>query len=184
MPRKIGVVTSSTGGAAIRDIITVIKRRYPIGDILIYPVLVQGDLAPKEICEGLNYLNSREDVDVIITGRGGGSLEELFAFNDEKVARTIYSMDKPVISAVGHETDFTIADFVADLRAPTPSAAAELVTPDLDKLIDDLKDKFDRLNRVYHYRLKDCSIKLKYIKRSLDYYNPINQSREKNSRTR
>lgn len=178
MPRKIGVVTSSTG-AAIRDIITVIKRRYPIGDILIYPVLVQGDLAPKEICEGLNYLNSREDVDVIITGRGGGSLEELFAFNDEKVARTIYSMDKPVISAVGHETDFTIADFVADLRAPTPSAAAELVTPDLDKLIDDLKDKFDRLNRVYHYRLKDCSIKLKYIKRSLDYYNPINQSREK-----
>lgn len=178
MPNKIGVVTSSTG-AAIRDIITVIRRRYPIGHILIYPVLVQGDLAPKEICEGLLYLNDREDVDVIITGRGGGSLEELFAFNDEKVARTIYSINKPVISAVGHETDFTIADFVADLRAPTPSAAAELATPRLDKLMDGLMDKFTRLNKVYRYKLNDYNIKLKYIRRSLDYYNPINQLRDK-----
>ncbi|TCS91349.1 exodeoxyribonuclease VII large subunit [Keratinibaculum paraultunense] len=178
MPKKIGVVTSSTG-AAIRDIITVIKRRYPIVDVLIYPVLVQGEQAACEICKGLSYLDERDDIDVIITGRGGGSMEELFAFNDEKVARTIFSMNKPVISAVGHETDFTIADFVADLRAPTPSVAAELATPELDKLNDNLKGKFNRLNKNFLYILNNNFIKLKYIKRGLIYYNPINQIKEK-----
>ncbi len=178
MPKKIGVVTSSTG-AAIRDIITVIKRRYPIVDVLIYPVLVQGEQAACEICDGLSYLDKRDDIDVIITGRGGGSMEELFAFNDERVARTIFSMNKPVISAVGHETDFTIADFVADLRAPTPSVAAELATPELDKLKENLKDKLDRLNKNYLYILNNNCIKLKYIKKGLAYYNPINQIKEK-----
>ncbi len=178
LPMKVGVVTSSTG-AAIRDIITVIKRRFPLADILIYPVLVQGVQAPKEICEGLIYLDSREDVDVIITGRGGGSMEELFAFNDESVARTIYDMKKPIISAVGHETDFTIADFVADLRAPTPSAAAELATPELNKLKENLDEKFFRLNKSFDYKINDCNIKLKYIRRSLDYYSPVNQLKEK-----
>ncbi|WP_236908765.1 exodeoxyribonuclease VII large subunit [Clostridium sp. Cult3] len=178
MPKKIGVVTSSTG-AAIRDIITVIKRRYPIADILIYPVLVQGIQAPREICQGLLYLDNRDDIDVIITGRGGGSIEELFAFNDESVARTIYAMEKPVVSAVGHETDFTIADFVADLRAPTPSAAAELVTPELDKLKENLDAKMAQLNRNYNYILNEHCVRLKYIRRSLDYYNPIDQIKEK-----
>jgi exodeoxyribonuclease VII large subunit len=177
-PKKIGVVTSSTG-AAIRDIITVINRRFPLADILIYPVLVQGVQAPKDICEGLTYVDSIEDIDVIITGRGGGALEELFAFNDELVARTIYNMEKPLISAVGHETDFTIADFVADLRAPTPSAAAELATPELIKLKENLDEKFIQLKKSFSYLLNDCNIKLRYIEKSLDYYNPINQLKER-----
>lgn len=178
MPKKIGVVTSSTG-AAIRDIINVIGRRFPIADILIYPVLVQGVQAPKEISEGLIYLDNREDIDVIITGRGGGSIEELFAFNDELVARTIYNINTPIVSAVGHETDFTIADFVADLRAPTPSAAAEIVTPELSKLKEDLEDKFIQLNRNYYYILKSYNKNLEYIKKDLNYYNPINQIKDK-----
>lgn len=178
LPKKVGVVTSSTG-AAIKDIITVIKRRFPLTNILIYPVLVQGVQAPKEIVEGLKYLDDRDDIDVIITGRGGGSIEELFAFNDESVARTIYNMRKPVISAVGHETDFTIADFVADLRAPTPSAAAELATPKLSELKESLDGSFARLNKGYKHTLNGCNIKLKYIKRGLDFYNPTNQLKEK-----
>ncbi|WP_236913387.1 exodeoxyribonuclease VII large subunit [Clostridium sp. Cult1] len=177
-PNKIGVVTSSTG-AAIKDIITVIKRRFPRANIIIYPVLVQGDKAPIEICEGLEYLDKREDIDVIITGRGGGSIEELFAFNDESVARTIYNMKKPIVSAVGHETDFTIADFVADLRAATPSAAAEIVTPEQNKLIENLNQSFTRICNLFSYIINDNRIKLNYIKKSLDFYSPIYQLREK-----
>jgi len=178
MPKKIGVVTSSTG-AAIRDIITVMKRRFPVANILIYPVLVQGVQAPKEIVEGLTYLDSREDIDIIITGRGGGSMEELFAFNDELVARTIYNMKTPVVSAVGHETDFTIADFVADLRAPTPSAAAEMVTPELSKLKEEWDNRLIQLERNYMYILGNHNRHLEYIKKDLNYYNPINQTRDK-----
>lgn len=178
MPKKLGVVTSATG-AAVRDIITVIKRRFPRTDILIYPVLVQGVGAPKEICQGLLYLDSREDVDVIITGRGGGSMEELFAFNDEELARTIYKMKTPVISAVGHETDFTIADFVADLRAATPSAAAELATPELNELESNLENNYRQLNRVYSYIMDNSLRELDYINRDLNYYSPINQIRDK-----
>ncbi|WP_223375858.1 exodeoxyribonuclease VII large subunit [Schnuerera sp. xch1] len=178
LPKKIGVVTSSTG-AAIRDIITVIKRRYPISDILIYPALVQGRQAPETICEGLRYLDDIEDIDVIITGRGGGSIEELFAFNNESVARTIYNMKKPVVSAVGHETDFTIADFIADLRAPTPSAAAEMVTPELEKLTMDLNEKFNRLIKSLNHIINDSNIKLNYIYNNLSFHNPINQLKEK-----
>lgn len=178
MPKKIGLVTSSTG-AAVRDIITVTKRRFPIADILIYPVLVQGVQAPKEICEGLLYLDNREDIDIIITGRGGGSIEELFAFNDELLARTIYNMNTPVVSAVGHETDFTIADFVADLRAPTPSAAAEMITPELEKLQEDLNSKFTKLNRNYAFLMEMYNRNLDYIKKDLKYYNPLNQIKDK-----
>lgn len=177
-PKKIGIVTSSTG-AAIKDIITVIKRRFPVANIIIYPVLVQGEQAPEEICKGLKFLDEREDIDVIITGRGGGSIEELFAFNDEAVARTIFAMNTPVVSAVGHETDFTIADFVADLRAPTPSAAAEIVTPELDKLMEDLNNKCSKLCSNINYLLSNNSVKLSYIKRSLDFNNPVYQLREK-----
>jgi exodeoxyribonuclease VII large subunit len=127
LPRKIAVVTSSTG-AAIRDILRVLHRRNRSLHVLIYPVKVQGTGAAQEIAAGIRYLNTFEDIDVIITGRGGGSIEDLWAFNEEPVARAIFQSRIPVISAVGHEIDFTIADMVADLRAPTPSAAAEMVS--------------------------------------------------------
>jgi len=126
LPKRIGVVTSPTG-AAIKDILRVIKRRHPRMQILIYPVPVQGAEAAPKVVEAVQYFNRERSVDVVIVGRGGGSLEDLWAFNEEVVARTLYASNIPIISAVGHETDYTIADFVADLRAPTPSAAAEMV---------------------------------------------------------
>lgn len=178
MPKKVGVVTSSTG-AAIKDIITVIQRRFPPCEILIYPTLVQGIQAPKEICEGLKYLDKRDDVDLIITGRGGGAMEELFAFNDEEVARTIYKLSTPIISAVGHETDFTIADFVADLRAPTPSAAAELSVPDMEHLIHKIENKYDRLEQLTLRLLNDYNTEIKHLNKEIKYFSPINQLRQK-----
>ena len=178
MPRKIGVVTSSTG-AAIQDIINVIKRRFPPCEILIYPTLVQGTQAPKEICQGLNYLDNRDDVDLIITGRGGGAMEELFAFNDEEVARTIYKLKTPIISAVGHETDFTIADFVADLRAATPSAAAELSVPEIDHLINLLESKHNKLEQLILKQIREYKDQLRYFSNEFKYYNPINQLKDK-----
>lgn len=134
MPKVVGIVTSPTG-AAVRDIISIIKRRCPCTDIYLYAVQVQGAGAENEIAEGIRYFNSKKNVDVMIIGRGGGSIEELWAFNEEAVAKAIYESDIPVISAVGHETDFTIADFTADLRAATPSAAAELAVPDKKSLL-------------------------------------------------
>ena len=127
-PSKIGVITSPTG-AAVRDILNVLKRRYALADIYIYPALVQGVGAAKTIAHGIECFNREKLADVLIVGRGGGSIEDLWAFNEEEVAYAIYNSEIPVISAVGHETDFTIADFVADLRAPTPSAGAELAAP-------------------------------------------------------
>lgn len=132
-PRKIGVVTSSTG-AVIRDIINVSSKRFCGISILLYPAKVQGDGAAESIVEGIRYFNTRDDIDVIIIGRGGGSIEELWAFNEEIVARAIFESRIPVISAVGHETDYTIADFVADVRASTPSHAAEIAVPRFDEL--------------------------------------------------
>ncbi len=129
-PRKIGIVTSA-GAAALRDILTVLERRNPLASVLIAPTLVQGELAPPQIVRALRWLDDRDDIDLIIIARGGGSIEDLWAFNDERVARAIFAARHPIISGVGHETDFTITDFVADLRAPTPSAAAELAVPDL-----------------------------------------------------
>ncbi|WP_353095881.1 exodeoxyribonuclease VII large subunit [Tissierella praeacuta] len=178
MPRKIGVVTSSTG-AAIRDIITIVRRRFPPCNILIYPSLVQGAQAPKEICEGLKYLDSRDDIDLIITGRGGGSIEELFAFNDEELARTIYKLKTPIISAVGHETDFTIADFVSDLRAPTPSAAAELSVPDIIHLSNELKSKYKRLTKNIYCLMEDCRIELNHLNANIKFYSPVNKLKDK-----
>ena len=140
LPRKIGVVTSPTG-AAVRDIINVLTRRFPNIEILLAPVTVQGEGSAPRIARAISYLNSRDDIDLMIVGRGGGSLEDLWAFNEEVVARAIAASDIPVISAVGHEIDFTIADFVADLRAPTPSAAAELAVP----VQTDLGTQIDRL---------------------------------------
>lgn len=133
-PAKIGIVTS-TEAAALQDMLNIISRRYPIAEIVIYPCLVQGANAPESICSALKRADSGEN-DIIIVGRGGGSLEDLMAFNSESVARAIFKCETPVISAVGHETDTTIADYAADLRAPTPSAAAELAVPELSSLIN------------------------------------------------
>ncbi|MDY6854671.1 MAG: exodeoxyribonuclease VII large subunit [Thermodesulfobacteriota bacterium] len=138
LPRKIGLVTSPTG-AAVRDMIHVIHRRFPNVEIVIFPVRVQGEGSSFEIAHAIEDLDRISDLDVIITGRGGGSIEDLWSFNEEIVARAIYHCEIPVISAVGHEIDYTISDFVADLRAPTPSAAAELVVPNKSELINSLK---------------------------------------------
>lgn len=146
MPRSIGVVTSPTG-AVIRDIINVTKRRFPKVDIKLYPVNVQGDKSAEDICSGIEFFNRMENVDTIIIGRGGGSLEELWSFNEEIVAREIFKSKIPIISAVGHETDFTICDFVSDMRAPTPSAAAEIATPDLLEIYYKLDNIKNRMNR-------------------------------------
>lgn len=178
MPSKIGIVTSSTG-AAIRDIITIIKRRFPPCKLVIYPTLVQGPNAPKEISEGLKFLDSMEDVDLIITGRGGGSIEELWAFNDEALARTIFNLKTPVISAVGHETDFTIADFVADLRAPTPSAGAEVAVPDMEYLLHILSTKYNRLISNFYGWNKNHTRELESLERNLRFNNPINRLKDK-----
>jgi exodeoxyribonuclease VII large subunit len=143
-PRRIGVVTSPMA-AVLRDIINVLSRRYPFAQVVLAPSAVQGVDAPPQIASALAALNALGNVDVIIVARGGGSLEDLWAFNDEMVARAIVASAAPVISAVGHETDFTIADFVADLRAPTPSAAAELVAPDIGDLVLQLAADKNRL---------------------------------------
>lgn len=177
-PSRIGVVTSSTG-AAVHDIINIISRRYRCADILIYPVLVQGQGAAAEISSAIELLNKRNDVDVIITGRGGGSIEELWAFNEEIVARAIYQSRIPVISAVGHETDFTIADFVADLRAPTPSAAAELCVPDQNDVEYKLRMCMNSLINLISYDIKNKKAVLEQNKKIMQSLNPISQINQK-----
>jgi len=149
IPSRIGVVTSPTG-AAVRDIINVCKRRFPYAEIVVYPALVQGEGAVDSVSEGIRYFNTKCPCDVLIVGRGGGSIEDLWAFNSEKVARYVAASNIPVISAVGHETDFTICDFVADRRAPTPSAAAEIAVPE----INELKQKFNNIISREHMVLK------------------------------
>ncbi|MGN0599846.1 MAG: exodeoxyribonuclease VII large subunit [Oscillospiraceae bacterium] len=154
-PTKIGIVTSIEA-AALQDMLNIISRRYPIAEIVIYPCLVQGANAPESICSALKRADVSEN-DIIIVGRGGGSLEDLMAFNSESVARTIFNCETPVISAVGHETDTTIADFAADLRAPTPSAAAELAVPELSSLINFLNAS----QKVLEKRLIDKTVFLR-----------------------
>lgn len=156
LPRKIGVVTSPTG-AAIRDIINVLTRRFPNVEILLAPVTVQGAGSEKRIARAIEYLGTRKDIDVIIAGRGGGSLEDLWCFNEEVVARAIAACPVPLISAVGHEIDFTIADFVADVRAPTPSAAAELAVPDKA----DLQARIERARQRLRQGLKHRELELR-----------------------
>lgn len=170
-PAKIGVVTSSTG-AAIHDILNVLRRRFENVSILIFPSKVQGKEAAAEIVEGIRLLNDITDVDVLIVGRGGGSIEDLWPFNEEIVARAIYSSKKPIISAVGHETDFTIADFVADVRAPTPSAAAELVVKDRDDLRNRLKSYAIRISRQLQQSIQVNDNRLKSIMSRTIYKEP------------
>jgi exodeoxyribonuclease VII large subunit len=152
LPRRIGIVTSPRG-AALHDMLNILARRHENVGILIYPAQVQGETAAAEVAAGVKYFNRIKNVDVIIVARGGGSIEDLAAFNDEALARTISASALPVISAVGHETDFTIADFVADLRAPTPSAAAELVIESKHRLAEHLAHLHQRLDRATRYRL-------------------------------
>lgn len=163
-PRTIGVVTSPTG-AAVRDIIHVLTRRWPSVTIQIYPVRVQGEGAATEIAQAITHLDRhrRGAMDVLIVGRGGGSVEDLWAFNEEVVARAIAASGIPIISAVGHETDFSISDFVADVRAPTPSAAAEIVVPDRRELLRQLADIAQRLGRGVAHRLTEAASRLRLI---------------------
>lgn len=152
-PSKIGVATSNMG-AAIEDIKNITKRRYPLCELVIVPTAVQGIQATDDIVRSLKILDSIEDIDVIIVGRGGGSIEDLWAFNTEEVARAVFNCRKPVISAVGHETDFTICDFVADLRAPTPSAAAELAVPDINSVLNFLESAEQSLSKCLIRKLE------------------------------
>ena len=171
-PNTVGVVTSPTG-AAIRDILTTIKRRYPIAKVLIFPALVQGEQAAPSIVSAIKQANDKvNQVDVLIIGRGGGSIEELWAFNEEIVARAIYESRVPIISAVGHETDFTIADFVADLRAPTPTGAAELAVPHVDEWVERVLTRQTRLIRAIKEKLSFQTGKLERIEKSYAFRYP------------
>lgn len=170
-PRTIGVITSPTG-AAVRDILTTIKRRYPIAHILIIPAVVQGDQAKNSIVNAIKKANELGEIDCLIVGRGGGSIEELWGFNEEIVARAIYTSEIPIISAVGHETDFTIADFVADMRAPTPTGAAELAVPHVDELMERILTRQARLVRVIKERVQLSREKLNRIERSYAFRYP------------
>ena len=177
-PRKIGVVTSPTG-AAIQDIRNIVFRRFPSAEIVLYPVLVQGDGAAQQIADAIEYFNQKDLADVLIVGRGGGSIEDLWAFNEEIVAYAIYNSIIPVISAVGHETDFTISDFVADLRAPTPSAAAELAVPDKAELLNNLNFLFKHCNQAMADILSGKRNELEYITSSIYLKNPLMLIRQK-----
>ncbi|MBR2616310.1 MAG: exodeoxyribonuclease VII large subunit [Clostridia bacterium] len=152
-PKTVGIITSPTG-AAVRDMINVSGRRFPLAKLVLYPSLVQGQGAPEQLVRGIRTFNELFPVDVIILGRGGGSLEELWAFNDEGLARAIFASRIPIISAVGHETDFSISDFVADLRAPTPSAAAELALPEAGEVKRKLGNVIDRMSLVTEGRIR------------------------------
>lgn len=171
-PRRLGVVTSLTA-AALRDILNVLARRYPLARVVLSPTMVQGDQAPPQIVAAIQALNTHTDVDVIILARGGGSLEELRAFNDERVARAIVASRVPVISGVGHEVDFTIADFAADVRAPTPSAAAELAVPDRTELQAVAHNQRMRLTRALRRRLAEHRQSLDYLARALQRSSPL-----------
>lgn len=166
LPQTIGIITSPTG-AVIRDMIHIIHRRFENVGILLYPVRVQGEGASREMAEAIRYFNKMKNVDVIILGRGGGALEDLWAFNEEEVARAIYRSKIPIISAVGHETDYTISDFVADLRAPTPSAAAELVVKEKRELIRTLRSLRDRLQNQILQNLEEMRRSIAYLRRRL-----------------
>ena len=170
-PDKIGVITANTG-AAIKDILTTIKRRYPIAQVILFPSLVQGDNAAGDIVKNIK-LASNYDLDVLIVGRGGGSIEDLWPFNEEIVARAIFECDIPIISAVGHEIDFTIADFVSDLRAPTPTAAAEMAVPNLVDLNKYIKQLNIRLNETVLQKLNIQKLILDGFKNSYIIKNPM-----------
>ena len=171
LPRRIGVITSPTG-AAVRDVLQILRRRYPPADVLIYPTPVQGAAAVPGLVEAIGIAGTRAECDVLILTRGGGSIEDLWAFNDERVARAIRACPIPLVSAVGHEIDFTIADFVADVRAPTPSAAAELVTPDRVALLETLRRVVARLSAGMLRELRTAALRFENLQRRLALTHP------------
>ena len=173
-PARIGVITSSAG-AAIHDILRVLRARYPLTKVLLLPVRVQGSDAPEEIAAAIRYANAHKMADVLIIGRGGGSIEDLWAFNDERVAYAIYESDIPTISAVGHEVDVTISDFVADLRAATPSNAAELAVPDQNSIRQHLDGISDSLITSQRRRLENAKRHLKLLSSSYALTDPYRQ---------
>ncbi|MGG5255113.1 exodeoxyribonuclease VII large subunit [Neobacillus sp. SM06] len=170
-PKTIGVITSPTG-AAVRDIITTIKRRFPIARILVFPALVQGENGASSVSAAIEKANTLTEIDVLIVGRGGGSIEELWVFNEEQVARAIHASRIPIISAVGHETDFTIADFVADLRAPTPTGAAELAVPHIDEMLERVLQRQTRLLRATSEKLRLGTERLSRLQKSYAFRYP------------
>ena len=180
LPRSVGVITSASG-AALHDIINVSGRRCPSTEIIIYPSYVQGELAPRSLTGGILFFNQRHKVDVIIIGRGGGSAEDLWCFNDETLARTIAGSDIPVISAVGHETDFTICDFVADLRAPTPSAAAELAFPDTAEILNRVRTLSIKSENALTIKISRIQSALELMKKSVELHSPIRRLGERES---
>ena len=173
-PNKIGIITSITG-AAIQDVLTVLKRRYPIAEIIIYPSLVQGNQATDNIVQMIQRANKEKVCDVLLLTRGGGSLEDLWCFNEEKVARAIYACQLPIITGIGHEIDFTIADFVADVRAPTPSAAAETLVPDRMEILNWLKQKEKQLQHLCQSTLHKKSTTLSQLMHRLQQQHPKTQ---------
>ena len=170
-PKRIGIITARTG-AAVRDIINVIQRRNKFLDIILYPAKVQGENAADSIIEGIRYFNNEKSVDVIILGRGGGSIEELWAFNNRDLAYEIFNSRIPTVSAVGHEVDFTISDFVSDMRAPTPSAAGELVSPSLKEMINDLVNKKEFLHRAIDRKFLNAKKDVDLLHKGLKGNNP------------
>ncbi len=170
-PTVIGVITSPTG-AAVRDMVTTLKRRYPMGEVRIIPALVQGPNAPRSIVQAIQQANRTEEIDVILLGRGGGSIEELWAFNEEAVARAIFDSDIPIISAVGHETDTTISDFVADVRAATPTAAAELAVPNYLELKKSLMSLVSKMTTALSHDMKQKEAALNRVTRSYAFRYP------------
>ena len=181
LPKAIGVVTSQTG-AVIRDIINVTTRRFPNVNIKLYPAAVQGVGAAETIVQGIKYFNTEKNVDVIIIARGGGSLEDLWPFNEEITAKAIYDSELPIISAVGHETDFTIADFVADLRAPTPSAAGELAVPDLNEITWKIQNLRHRLSVSLTKKVENMKIRYKRVMESKVIKDPLSMFNDKKLR--
>ena len=177
-PEKIGIVTSPTG-AAIQDMLKVFRRRFPPIELYLYPARVQGEGAKEEIAAGVRAFNEWGDVEAIILARGGGSLEDLWAFNEEEVARAIYASRIPVVSAVGHEIDFTIADFVADLRAPTPSAAAEMVAPDKEELEGVVKGLKERIAGLFAHQLAQSQARLDAVLESYGLKRPVDLVNQK-----
>ncbi len=170
-PKRIGIITAKTG-AAVRDIINVIQRRNKSLDIILYPAKVQGENAADSIIEGIRYFNNEKSVDVIILGRGGGSIEELWAFNNRDLAYEIFNSRIPTVSAVGHEVDFTISDFVSDMRVPTPSASGELVSPSLQEMINDLLNKKEFLHRAIDRKFLNAKRDVDLLHKGLKGNNP------------